>query len=75
MYKILEEYSIACNRELEDILRFWMDHTMDDVNDGFIGKIDHGNIKYPGAPKGSVLNSRILWTFSAAYSLTKNPAY
>ena len=75
MYKILEEYSIACNSELEDILRFWMDHTMDDVNGGFIGKIDHDNIKYPGAPKGSVLNSRILWTFSAAYSLTKNPAY
>lgn len=75
MYKILEEYSIACNRELEDILRFWMDHTMDDVNGGFIGKIDHGNIKYPAAPKGSVLNSRILWTFSAAYDLTKNPAY
>lgn len=75
MYKILEEYSIECNRELEDILRFWMDHTIDEVHGGFIGKIDHENKKYPDAPKGSVLNSRILWTFSSAYSLTKNPAY
>ena len=67
MYKILEEYSIECNRELEDILRFWMDHTIDEVHGGFIGKIDHENKKYPDAPKGSVLNSRILWTFSSAY--------
>ena len=30
---------------------------------------------FADAPKGSVLNSRILWTFSAAYNLTGNMDY
>lgn len=75
MNKILEGYSIEVNRELEDILRYWMDFTVDHEHGGFIGRIDHYNIRYPEAPKGSVLNSRILWTFSAAYKQTNNHEY
>lgn len=62
-------------QELEDILAYWMKFTIDQANGGFVGKIDHNNQIYPDAPKGSVLNSRILWTFSAAYNLTKKPEY
>ena len=30
---------------------------------------------FKDSPKGAVLNSRILWAFSAAYNLTKNEDY
>ena len=75
MNKTLEGYSIEVNRELEDILRYWMDFTVDHEHGGFIGRIDHYNIKYPDAAKGSVLNNRILWSFSAAYKQTGNHEY
>jgi mannobiose 2-epimerase len=56
-------------QELEDILRFWTDK-MSDGHGGFHGQMDaQGNI-HPHASRGSVLQSRILWTFSAAYRHT-----
>jgi hypothetical protein len=33
------------------------------------------NTPDPRAPKGSVLNARILWTFSAAYNRNPRPEY
>jgi mannobiose 2-epimerase len=42
---------------------------------GFYGKIDNDNRVIPGSPKGSVLNARILWSFSAAYNLTGKKLY
>jgi len=61
--------------ELEAILSFWMNYTKDEVNGGFVGQIDSNNNIVPDAPKGSVLNARILWSFSAAYNLTGNKLY
>ncbi len=61
--------------ELENILRYWMKHTIDQQNGGFYGKIDGANKIYPDAPKGSVLNSRILWAFSSAARYTANTQY
>jgi mannobiose 2-epimerase len=72
-YSALFKYELK--QELNEILRFWMDYTIDSVNGGFIGRIDQGGNVYPEAPKGSVLNSRILWTFSAAYNSEKKPEY
>jgi len=69
-------YDIASfEKELESIFDFWITFTPDEKNGGFYGKIDHDNKVYPEAPKGSVLNARILWSFSAAYNLTQNPTY
>ena len=59
--------------ELHRILHYWQAHAVDTVNGGFVGKIDEDNQVFPMAPKGSVLNARILWSFSAAYHYTKNP--
>ena len=73
--KKLIEYKSELDQELENILNYWMKFTVDKVNGGFLGRIDHADKTYPDAPKGSVLNSRILWSFSAAYSLTKRPEY
>jgi mannobiose 2-epimerase len=59
----------------EDILPFWIKNTPDEKNGGFIGRISGCNDKYPDAPKGAVLNVRILWAFSAAYRLLRNEEY
>jgi mannobiose 2-epimerase len=64
------------HRELtENILPYWIKNMTDDENGGFYGRIDGGEQLHPKANKGAVLNARILWTFSAAYRLEKNPQY
>jgi mannobiose 2-epimerase len=63
------------SRELENILVYWNDFCIDKEFGGFVGKRDHYNRQIGGASKGIVLNSRILWTFSAAYNFTQNPDY
>lgn len=61
--------------ELDNILEYWSKHTIDSKNGGFIGQIDYKEFKNFEAEKGSVLNARILWSFAAAYSITKNKAH
>jgi cellobiose epimerase len=68
-------YAAEMKKELESILRYWMEHLPDEQNDGFFGRIDGEGRVIPDAPKGVVLNSRILWAFSAAYQQTGLPAY
>ena len=65
---VKEEYAKSINTELTNILRYWMEKTPDHESGGFYGKIDNGNRVTAGAPKGSVLNARILWSFAAAYN-------
>ena len=69
------QYVSELKNELINILQFWMKNTIDEVNGGFIGKINHNGIRDGNAPKGSVLNARILWAFSAAYNASKNECY
>src|SRR5690348_2059614 len=52
-----------------------MKFTINGENGGLVGGLDKDSKIYPEAPKDSVLNSRILWTFSATYNLTKNLEY
>src|SRR5258708_22716043 len=61
--------------ELGSILRYWMEFTPDHRQGGFYGRIDGEGKVIADAPKGVVMNSRILWTFSSAWSHTKEPAY
>lgn len=58
--------------ELNSILNYWSERTVDDQNGGFVGQIDFNDHQIANAEKGSVLNARILWTFSASYKTTKN---
>lgn len=51
-----------------DILPFWI-HNMEDPSGGWYGRMDGSGRIVPCAPKGAILNSRILWTFSSAYRL------
>ena len=61
--------------ELDHILQYWEQFAMDGETEGFVGRIDQDNKIHERAAKGSVLNARILWTFSAAYNFSKNPAH
>src|SRR6476469_6728060 len=71
----LHQYKKELNEELNSILNYWIENTIDELNGGFFGKIDNANDIYTTAPKGSVLNARILWTFSAAYNFNKQETY
>jgi mannobiose 2-epimerase len=61
--------------ELGNILHYWEQFAPDYLGGGFIGRIDQDNNAYPKAPKGSVLNARILWSFSSVYNYTHNPRH
>jgi mannobiose 2-epimerase len=58
-----------------DILPFWLGHARDRERGGFYGYIDSDMTIRKDAPRGSLLTSRILWTFSAAYLRYRDPAY
>lgn len=75
LVKQLEHYKKELQNELSAILSFWQQHTIDNRFGGFYGRLDNSNKIFTNAPKGSVLNSRILWAFSAAYNLTGNNEY
>lgn len=61
--------------ELKRILEYWIDNTIDKENGGFLGEIDSSGKIIQNSVKGGVLNSRILWTFSSAYRILKDPKY
>ncbi|MGZ3873477.1 MAG: AGE family epimerase/isomerase [Mucilaginibacter sp.] len=66
--KKLDNFKTELTAELSRIFGFWVSKTPDLANGGFYGKIDNDNTIIAKAPKGAVLNARILWTFSAAYN-------
>jgi mannobiose 2-epimerase len=75
MREKLSAFANELNDELNRILKYWQENSVDKENGGFIGQIDHFSHTNPLASKGAVLNTRILWAFSAAYNFTKNPEY
>jgi mannobiose 2-epimerase len=57
-----------------DILPFWLKYTRDRERGGFYGEISNDLTIKKNAPRGALLTSRILWTFSSAYRHYKDPA-
>lgn len=57
-----------------NILPYWIER-MTDPRGGFYGRRDGYDNLVEDAPKGAILNARILWTFSAAYNATGNREY
>jgi len=67
-HAIIEAFGQSVEKELlEDILPFWIENTVDRQNGGFYGEVTGEKVVVPAAPKGGILCSRILWTFSHAY--------
>lgn len=71
----LQQYKTQLNSELSRIMDYWIKNTPDELFGGFAGCIDEHEQVVAGAPKGSVLNTRILWSFAAAYNLRKDSEY
>ncbi|HAN79412.1 MAG TPA: N-acyl-D-glucosamine 2-epimerase [Bacteroidales bacterium] len=68
--QLLEELTTELK---SNILPFWMNHAIDSKG-GFFGQINCENNSFD-APRGGVLNARILWTFSAAFNRHQNAEY
>jgi mannobiose 2-epimerase len=73
--ELQQTYKQELTAELGNILSYWIANTVDEQQGGFYGKIDNENNVIPASPKGSVLNARILWSFSAAYNLKPDKQY
>jgi len=63
----LSRYQDQVETELESILSWWIKYMPDEDGSGFNGEVNNDNTVVQQAAKGLVLNSRILWTFSAAF--------
>lgn len=65
----------AARRQLtEVILPYWINR-MTDPKGGYLGRRDPFDNPDPEAPKGAILNARILWSFSAAYRVIGRQEY
>ncbi len=63
-------------KELVDsILPYWMHKMKDEEFGGFFGRITGKEKIIADAPKGAVLNARILWTYAAAYRIFGKAKY
>ena len=58
----------------KNILPFWL-KMQDEENGGFYGQMRGDGTLVKEANKGGILNARILWSFSAAYRVLRNPEY
>lgn len=56
-----------------NILGYWL--TLRDPRGGFYGEVSSSGEVQPDAPRGVILNARIIWAFSAAYQLLSKSAY
>jgi mannobiose 2-epimerase len=73
---LIEELRSSLKETLQNnILEFWLTHGRDKKREGFIGKVEVDNTQDVDAPKGCVLNGRILWSFSAAYNTFPDARY
>ena len=70
------EYKRLFENELRNnILSYWIQHSVEKNGNGFYGAVDLNGIPVLTAKKSCVLNARILWTFSAAAELYNDPDY
>ncbi len=60
---------------LHRMLPYWVENAVDEENGGFAGRIRQNGEWISDAPKGAVLNARILWTFAAAYRVLADERY
>ena len=67
----IQAYETSVRAELaENILPFWIKNAPDPKNGGFYGRVEDDLSVDASAPRGVLLDARILWTFSAAYLST-----
>jgi mannobiose 2-epimerase len=76
LYKTIQQFSQAVKNEMENnLITFWLEKSIDYEYGGFIGQISNDGSIDPKAPRGLILNARILWTFSALYRFRQDSRY
>lgn len=76
LHETLRTFRNSVEKEVrQNILPFWIEKTTDHQFGGFFGEVDSNGNPDRHAPKGGILLSRILWTFSHAYLIYKDPRY
>lgn len=71
----IRNFKDSIKLELQNIFSYWSNKMVDNENGGFYGRRDENDQLVEQAPKGIILNTRILWAFSHAYRNLKNPVY
>ncbi|ADQ79951.1 N-acylglucosamine 2-epimerase [Paludibacter propionicigenes WB4] len=74
-YELLQLKQELKEELTHNILPFWMDKMIDDINGGYYGQMTGRNQLISNAPKGGILNARIMWTFSSAALYFNIPLY
>ncbi len=62
--ELIDQFKHEVEQELHRIMDFWLSRMPDQHHGGFLGGLDFFGKPVPDAPKGIILNTRILWTFS-----------
>ena len=71
--KTIDDFLASVERELTgNILPFWLERSVDRDRGGFVGQRSNDLQVIPDAPKGLILNARLLWTFSALHRFDEN---
>jgi mannobiose 2-epimerase len=69
----MQQFSVSVKNELENnLVPFWLERVTDQQYGGFIGLMSNDGTIAPQAPKGLILNARLLWTFSALYQFDQD---
>ncbi len=71
----IKQFNSEVAEELIRLLDWWAEKMPDSEHGGFYGRIDSFGKLYPKADKAIILNSRILWSFSAAGNLIPSERY
>jgi mannobiose 2-epimerase len=71
----LNDFRQEVKQELFRIMDYWVQYAPDKEKGGFYGVVNGKNVADTNAPRGIVITSRILWTFSAAHQLFPNADY
>jgi mannobiose 2-epimerase len=65
----------AMEELIRNIMPYWIKNMPDRDGDGFYGRIDGRENVVAEAPRGAILNARILWSFPAAWVKVRDPLY
>ncbi len=72
----VKSFGHSVRAELDgNLLPFWLTAAVDATGGGFIGWMSKDGVVDPKAPKGLILNARLLWTFSAVYRINHDPRW
>lgn len=65
----------VCNQLYSRILPFWYGPALDREHGGWVAWLSNDLQPDHAKPKGLIINTRLLWTFSAVYLATPQPVY